>query len=136
MFVFLKRVNVLHLMQKSHSTSNTFHFPLQDRDHFSGNYAIPTHRSIEGRLLAAETLVSTLDAMAAERDFRRLRQVPILVDSMTDAASKEFAALPERLYIIGEDGRIAYEGAPGPFGYKIDHLETWLKAWSSRKKTE
>ncbi|MBI5876639.1 MAG: hypothetical protein HZB53_03235 [Chloroflexi bacterium] len=40
--------------------------------------------------------------------------IPTLVDAMDNAASERFAAWPERIYIIGTDGRIAYRGGPGP----------------------
>ena len=43
---------------------------------------------------------------------------PVLVDSLTDDANKAYAGLPERLYII-LDGIIVYQGAQGPFGYKV-----------------
>jgi len=30
--------------------------------------------------------------------------------------------LPDRLYLVGRDGRIAYRGAPGPFGFIATEL--------------
>lgn len=44
--------------------------------------------------------------------------IPTLVDKMDDAASEAFAAWPERIYVVGVDGRIVYKGAPGPWGFK------------------
>jgi len=43
--------------------------------------------------------------------------MPILVDGMENAASIAFAAWPERIYVVGRDGRIIYSGAPGPYGF-------------------
>jgi len=44
------------------------------------------------------------------------------VESITDtekrhnnAASEAFAASPERIYVVGVDGRIAFKGGPGPW---------------------
>ena len=34
---------------------------------------------------------------------------------------------PDRLYIIGTDGRIYYKSAPGPFGFSTKELEASLK---------
>ena len=42
-------------------------------------------------------------------------------------ANHDFAALPERLYIISE-GKIAYQGGPGPFEYNVDEIALWLEA--------
>ena len=40
--------------------------------------------------------------------------IPTLVDAMDNAVCEQFAAWPERIYIVGTDGRIAYKGGPGP----------------------
>jgi hypothetical protein len=37
---------------------------------------------------------------------------------MDDAVNKAFAASPTRLYLVGTDGRVAYAGGLGPFGFK------------------
>lgn len=39
------------------------------------------------------------------------------VDEMDDAVMTAYAAWPERLYLIGQDGRVAYAGGLGPFGF-------------------
>ncbi len=43
---------------------------------------------------------------------------PALVDEMDDAVAKAWAAMPERLYLIGEDGRVAYKGGLGPMFFR------------------
>ena len=45
------------------------------------------------------------------------------VDEMDDAVMSAYAAWPERLYLIGEDGRVAYRGGQGPGGFKPAELE-------------
>ena len=45
---------------------------------------------------------------------------------MEDKANKAYGALPERLYILF-NGKITYMGGQGPFGYKINEVEFWLK---------
>jgi hypothetical protein len=52
-----------------------------------------------------------------------LEPMPMLVDDMDDTANKAFCAWPERLYLIGADGKVAYTGAPGPGGFEPDELE-------------
>ena len=51
------------------------------------------------------------------------------MDMMDDKLMKEYAAFPERLYIV-LDGKIEYKGGMGPFDYKIDEVEGWLKKYS------
>ena len=54
--------------------------------------------------------------------------MPLVVDPMENPAEAAFAAWPERLYVIGVDGRIGYKGGKGPFGFDPDELEQWLEA--------
>ncbi len=45
------------------------------------------------------------------------------VDEMDDAVMIAYAAWPERLYLIGEDGRVVYAGGRGPGGFKPAELK-------------
>ena len=47
---------------------------------------------------------------------------------MDDAVALAYAALPERLYVVGGDGRIAYKGGMGPMFFKPAE---WEEAISS-----
>lgn len=58
------------------------------------------------------------------------------VDEMDDAVNKAYAAMPTRLYLIGLDGRVAYAGALGPFGFKPDELGTAIDAYLMREGSE
>lgn len=42
---------------------------------------------------------------------------PIVVDSMDDAVAQRWSAWPERLFVIDTDGRVAYVGEQGPWGF-------------------
>jgi hypothetical protein len=53
--------------------------------------------------------------------------MPALIDSDDNVVNRAYAAWPDRLYIVGVDGRIAYKAAPGPFGFKPPEIEAWLK---------
>jgi len=52
-----------------------------------------------------------------------LEPMPALVDNMDDTANTDYAAWPDRLYLVGRDGRIVFHGGRGPFGFKPDVLE-------------
>ena len=73
---------------------------------------------------------SLADRVAIANDFvkRFSYPIPLLVDGMDNAANGLYAGWPERLYIIGPDGRIVYKGKTGPFGYHPEEVETWLAA--------
>ena len=52
-----------------------------------------------------------------------LDEIPALVDTLDDAASRAYDAWPDRRALIGVNGRIAYHGARGPVGFRPDELE-------------
>ena len=53
--------------------------------------------------------------------------LPALLDNMDNKASKAYASLPDRFYLIGKDGKIAFAGDKGPRGLKPDLLEKAIK---------
>ncbi len=57
--------------------------------------------------------------------------VPTLVDRDDNAVNRAYAGWPDRLYVVGTDGRIAYQGAPGPKGFKVNEVEDWLRKHTS-----
>jgi len=51
-----------------------------------------------------------------------LGQLPALVDDLDDAVSVAYAAWPDRLYLVDAQGRVAYHGGRGPFGFAPEEL--------------
>ena len=68
--------------------------------------------------------------LAIARDFvsREGYEIPLVVDRMENPADEVYAGWPERLYVVGADGKIAYKGKTGPFGYEPDEVDAWLDA--------
>ena len=56
---------------------------------------------------------------------------PVVVDTLANEALLSYAAFPDRLYIV-QDGRVAYEGGVGPWGYNLDEVRQWLNAWKGQ----
>ena len=52
--------------------------------------------------------------------------VPFGIDEMNNAANDAYAAWPERLYVIDEQGRVSYKGGNGPFKYDPREVRAWL----------
>ena len=49
--------------------------------------------------------------------------IPTLVDGMDDAVMTAYAAHPDRMYLVGVDGRVVYAGGRGPWGFKPAELK-------------
>ena len=77
---------------------------------------VPQHTTFAERLAAARLCEQRL-AMT----------IPTLVDAMDNAVCEAFAAWPERIYIVGADGRITYKGGPGPYEFKPDEASEAMR---------
>ena len=54
-------------------------------------------------------------------------KIPTLIDDMENSTDLAYSALPDRLYLIGTDGRIAYKSGAGPMGFRPDDFEAAIK---------
>jgi len=75
------------------------------------------------RFQVANTCVNDLDI-----------SIPCLLDDMKNSTAVAYKGHPDRLYIVGKDGRIAYRGGPGPRGFKPLEMEEALR--NELKRTE
>ena len=53
--------------------------------------------------------------------------LPTLVEEMDNAIDEAYGAAPERLYLIGKDGRVVYQGGAGPHFFDLDELDAALQ---------
>lgn len=54
--------------------------------------------------------------------------MPTLIDRADNNVNTAYGAWPDRLYVVGVDGKIAYQGGPGPKGFRVEEVEKWLRA--------
>jgi hypothetical protein len=78
----------------------------------------PDSPFVEEPLHAAERLEVAKRCMSA----LALRPMPAVVDLLDDAVDAAYEAWPDRLFLVDREGRIAYRGGPGPFGFKPEEL--------------
>lgn len=52
--------------------------------------------------------------------------MPVVVDKIDNRVGDAYASWPDRLYIVDREGRIAYQGGPGPFGFNPREMEQAL----------
>lgn len=53
--------------------------------------------------------------------------MPAVIDDDEGTTQRAYTGWPDRLYVIGADGKIAYKGGPGPSGFRVSEVEAWLK---------
>jgi len=62
-------------------------------------------------------------AAAADACVVRLRtRIPVLLDDVDDEVALAYGGWPDRLYLIGRDSRVAFQGGRGPDGFKPHEL--------------
>jgi|TARA_B100000315_G_scaffold149774_1_gene138481 hypothetical protein len=54
-------------------------------------------------------------------------QMPMLVDSIDNDVDNKYVGLPMRLFLVDADGKVAYAGDKGPFGWDDEAFEDTLK---------
>ncbi len=59
---------------------------------------------------------------------RMRTSIPVLIDEINNEVARQYGGWPDRLYLVGKDGRIAFQGDQGPFGFKPDQLEQAIEA--------
>jgi hypothetical protein len=58
-----------------------------------------------------------------------------VVDKMDAKVELSYMGWPDRLYLVGKDGRIAWKGAPGPAGFQPPLLESAIQAELKKEPT-
>ena len=54
-------------------------------------------------------------------------RIPVVVDSMDNIVASAYGGWPDRLYLIGRDGRVVFQGEMGPFGFLPARLESAIE---------
>jgi len=58
--------------------------------------------------------------------------MPILLDTVDDEIARQYGGWPDRLYLVGRDGRVAFQGGEGPCGFKPGELGAAIEAELAR----
>lgn len=53
-------------------------------------------------------------------------KLPAVIDGIDNRVERAYTGWPDRLYVIGTDGRVRYKSAAGPFGFSTAELEQAL----------
>ncbi|MCI0377486.1 MAG: hypothetical protein L0215_07765 [Gemmataceae bacterium] len=73
---------------------------------------IRQHRTFEERLAAAQACCGALHL-----------GMPLLVDTIDDRVGHAYSGMPDRLYLVNREGKVAYQGGRGPMGFRPAELE-------------
>ncbi len=83
--------------------------------------AVPDPKTDEERLTVASSCALNLHM-----------RMPIVIDRVDNAVASVYGGWPDRLYLVRQDGRIAFQGGEGPFGFKPEEVERAIAEEFSR----
>lgn len=112
------------------------HEEMRDRVNFLLVYVREAHAADEwvmpdnaakGLVLEQPRTIRERESAARECVGDHMLSMPTVVDGIDDAVCRTYGGWPDRLYVIGPDGRIAYQGGVGPFGFKPAEVREFLR---------
>ena len=51
---------------------------------------------------------------------------PAVLDEFGNSTEQAYTGWPDRIYLVDQNGRVAYKSRPGPFGFKSEELSNAL----------
>ncbi len=85
--------------------------------------------NVKDRVIFRSPTTETEREQVANSCIRNLHiAFPALIDSMANVVEKEYTGWPDRLYLIGGDGKVVYKSQAGPFGFSPALLQKALES--------
>lgn len=76
---------------------------------------IREHTTLEERTAVAKNAAEALDL-----------EIPLLIDDMENSIAEAYDAHPDRLFVVDAEGKIAYAGGRGPWGFDVAEMSEAL----------
>jgi hypothetical protein len=114
-------------MRERHADEVEFFIVYIKEAHPEDGWAL-TYNRRAGIALADPRSTAERAAVAESCALRMRTSIPVLVDGIDNEVARQYGGWPDRLYLIGKDGRIAFQGSEGPFGFRPELLGAAIEA--------
>jgi hypothetical protein len=94
--------------------------------HPEDGWVVIHNREDNSRLLDPTTEAERLRAVESCA-LRLPVRMPVVIDGIEDGVAAAYGAWPDRLYLVDREGRIAFQGGMGPFGFLPEELEAAIE---------
>ena len=120
----------LDKLAKSHGDKAKFFSVYIREAHADGEDQVP--RNLEEDVIFEQPATTDERAEVATACMLRYNfSFPMLLDNMENEAEEKYNSWPDRLYLIGPDGKIAYRGGMGPLYFDVDEFEEAVRTYSN-----
>lgn len=103
-----------------------FHIVYIREAHPADGWQVPNNL-IEDIIYDEPTTDDERDEVASACQIALDLQMPMLVDAMDNDIDEKYVGLPMRLFLVDAEGKIAYAGDKGPFGWDDEAFEEKIK---------
>jgi hypothetical protein len=84
--------------------------------------------NIKERVIFRNPTTSAERQEVANSCIRKLHiKIPALIDGIDNRVERQYTGWPDRLFVVGRDGKVRYKSEPGPFGFDPKKLESALR---------
>jgi hypothetical protein len=83
---------------------------------------VAKYNEVAGIRIKQPTTIEAREEVAQTCSAKLSLKFPVVVDTIDNKTSQGSAALPDRLYVVDKDGKIAYKGKPGPRGFNVPEM--------------
>lgn len=90
--------------------------------YISEAHAIDDRRPSKRVKIMEHTTIEERTAVAKNASEELELKIPLLIDDMENSIAEAYSAHPDRLFILDADGKIAYAGGRGPWGFDVAEM--------------
>jgi hypothetical protein len=117
----------LEALYERHGATVAFFIVYIREAHPEDGWVLEANR--EDGIALADPLSLAERADVAQACALRLRtRIPVLLDDVDDEVALAYGGWPDRLYLIGRDGRVAFQGERGPDGFEPEKLAAAIES--------
>ena len=120
-------MDALHSLYRTYGDRVAFYVVYIKEAHTEDGWALGANRRADIRV-QDPTSDDARTVLAQTCAVRLALEIPVLIDHVDNAVASAYGGWPDRLYLIGRDGRVAFQGGEGPFGFKPDELAAAIRA--------
>ena len=119
-------MEALHDLYRAYQDAVAFFVIYVKEAHPEDGWVLDRNRRAGVRIMDPETEEQRA-TVAATCSTRLSIEIPVLVDGPYNAVASAYGGWPDRLCLIGRDGRIAFQGGEGPFGFEPQDLAAAIR---------
>jgi hypothetical protein len=114
-------LGALHELAREHEGRVDFAVVYIYEAHPEDGWVVTMNRN-QGVMLDQPESDSERAAVAESCAIRLEISLPVVIDPIDNRIASAYGALPDRLYLIGRGGHVAFQGEPGPWGFRVEDL--------------